>query len=66
MPDRIHFLCLLIGIGFSVTLPLVVFLHRRLDFASWARNASIIACLAGLGWRFLGFTLAHATVADED
>jgi hypothetical protein len=49
---------------FSIALPVVVWFDRKRVFAVWARITSIIGCIAGLCWGFLGWVLANSTLDD--
>ena len=33
-------------------------------FAIWAKIASILACVSGLGWSFFSFKLHYAVISD--
>ena len=60
MTINLHLISLLVGIVFSILLPIVTCFHRKRVYALWARLASLLACIAGLGWGFIGL------VADTD
>jgi hypothetical protein len=64
MMSHLHLISLLVGINFSILLPIVVWFDRKRIFVTWARIASIIACIAGLGWGFIGLALLHSSVID--
>ena len=57
---------LLVGIVFSILLPIVTCFSRKRIYASWARIASLAACVAGLGWGVLGYVLLHSTVSVSE
>ena len=64
MTTNLHLISLLVGIFFSIIFPIVICFHRKRVFALWARIASVIVCLAGLGWGFIGLALLHSSVID--
>ena len=66
MTINLHLISLLVGIVFSIVLPIVVWFDRKRIFAAWARIVSLIACIAGLGWGFIGLALIHSSVSDVD
>jgi hypothetical protein len=43
----------------SLVLVGLLFFHRDRVYAAWAKIASIIAFIAGVGWGVLGFVLMH-------
>ena len=63
MTFNFDLITLLVGIVFSILLPIVTCFSRKRIYASWARIASITACIAGLGWGVLGLVLLHLTVS---
>ena len=64
MTNHLHLITLWVGIVFSILLPIVVWFDRKRIFTAWARIISLIACVAGLGWGFLGMALLHSSVID--
>jgi len=48
---------LAVGTIFSVFFAASVLFHTRRAYSSWAKLASVFACLAGLTWGALGFFL---------
>jgi len=66
MTSHLHLISLLVGIVFSIILPIGVWFDRKRSFATWAKIISIIACMAGLGWGFIGLALLHSSVSDLD
>ena len=64
MTFHLYQIPLLVGAIFSIALPIVVWFDRKRVFVAWARITSIIACIAGLGWAFLGWLIAIATLDD--
>ena len=57
---------LLVGITFSILLPIVVCFHRKRVYVRWAKIISIMACIAGLGWGILGLVLWHSSIVTSD
>ena len=64
MPFHLYQMPLLVGTIFSIALPVVVWFDRKRIFVAWARITSIIACIAGLGWAFLGWLISISTMDD--
>jgi hypothetical protein len=52
-------LLLAIGVIFPVGFLALVLFHTGRIYATWAKLASIFACMSGLGWGILGFFLIH-------
>ena len=55
---------LLVGVTLSIVFPILVCFHRKRVFAAWAKLASVIACICGLGWGFLGWKLSDVFISD--
>src|SRR5271170_2165344 len=53
MSSHLRLITVLIGMTFSIALPVVVCFHRKLKFARWARTVSILACITGMAWGIL-------------
>jgi hypothetical protein len=66
MTFNFDLITLLVGIVFSILLPIVTCFSRKRIYARWARIASITACIAGLGWGILGLVLLHLTVSVSE
>ncbi|MDB6151528.1 MAG: hypothetical protein JWQ44_2976 [Chthoniobacter sp.] len=63
MMNPIYLITLLLGIAFSILFPIVICFHRKLVFAKWSKISSMMVCIAGLGWGFLGFVLLHSAIS---
>jgi hypothetical protein len=50
----------------SILLPILVCFHRKRVYVTWAKIASLMACIAGLGWGFLGLALSYSSIAGLD
>jgi phosphotransferase system glucose/maltose/N-acetylglucosamine-specific IIC component len=59
-----HQLSLLAVTSLSVAFPVFVCFSRKRPFATWAKIASIIAYIAGLGWGFLSWRLTDVFISD--
>jgi hypothetical protein len=59
-----YFIGLLICVALSIFFPIFVFFNRTLRFATWAKIASILVCIFGLGWAYYGWKLRYVFVAD--
>jgi len=66
MTINFDLITLWVGIIFSILLPIVICFSRKRIYASWARIASLAACVAGLGWGVLGLVLLHSTVSVSE
>ena len=64
MPAHLHLMSLLVGITSSIVFPIIVCFHRTRAFAAWAKIASIVACISGLGWGFLSWKLTYCFISD--
>jgi hypothetical protein len=64
MSDDPHIYYLLGVVALSIAFPIFVCFHRKLHFASWAKLASTIACIFGLGWGYYDFKVTYIFVAD--
>ena len=59
-----YFFGLLICVASSIVFPIFVFFHRTLHFANWAKIASIVVCILGLGWAYYSWKLRYVFIAD--
>ena len=59
-----HFIGLLICVALSIVFPFFAFFHRTLHFIAWAKIASIVVCIFGIGWGYYSWKLRFCFMAD--
>ena len=64
MTSHLHLISLLVGVTLSIVFPILVCFHRKRVFATWAKIASIVACISGLGWAFFSWELTYCFISD--
>jgi len=66
MMSHFNLISLLVGMFLSIVLPTLVFFNRSRVYAAWAKITSVIVCMVGLGWGFLGLMLSHSEISGKD
>ena len=59
MKSQTHVILLVVGMILAVMIPIVTFANRCRVYAAWAKTASILVCIVGVAWGFLGLGLLY-------